>query len=155
MKGKNPVITPITIEAPEACEFCGEAQVVMVLADHPKVRSAQTERRKYGYRPRGSPPFAVVLLDRHGGDVYAACPNCLLGLVAHSLSPQQFMRAKDAGGNTDRFYLHGDFYTDLGTALQPAFEIAPICPQCGGQVTGEDRLAAHLASAHGKVAEVG
>jgi len=86
---------------PIICEFCGEYVVLMVLADHPKLTTAGVTK----------------------GDVYAACPNCLLSLVTCSLAPWQFKRARDAGGDVNRFYLHGDFYDrDTGQALQPKLE---------------------------------
>ena len=101
---------------PETCEFCGERIVMMVLTDHPRLSASMA----------GS------------SHVYVACPNCLIGLVTHSLSPQQYLRAKQAGGNTDRFWLHGDFYDDSGTALQP------ILPSRSPEAS--DRLAIHLAA---------
>jgi len=73
----------------EECEFCGTTLVTYTLAD---------EKR-----------------DREN---YIVCPNCLLGLVGVSLSPEQFLRAKARGGDTNRFYLHDDFYDSDGHALQ-------------------------------------
>jgi len=66
----------------------------------------------------------------------------MIGLITHSLSPQQYLRAKQAGGNTDRFWLHGDFYDQDGMALQP------ILPQVARSRSPEasDRLATHLAA---------
>ncbi len=117
MDGRNPDQTPNApalyarvSKAPAECEFCGTPHVVMVLADHPR-----------------------MMEEKGACDIYAACPNCLMMLVNHALAPHQYMRAKDAGGNTDRYYLHKDFYTDLGVALNP---FLPAQPQCGGQVTG-------------------
>lgn len=83
----------------EECEFCGTDSfpALMVLSDHPA-------GRKPGLRH----------------DQYCACANCLLGLVNLSLTPTQFLRAKEKGGNVERFYLHGDFYDpETGQALQP------------------------------------
>jgi len=86
---------------PITCEFCGEGTVLLVLADHPSFTNASLRN----------------------GDVYVSCPNCLPGLVNHSLAPWQFKRARDAGGDVKRFYLHGDFYDrDTGVALQPMLE---------------------------------
>lgn len=86
---------------PTTCEFCGEGTVLVVLADHPSFTNATLRK----------------------GDVYAACPNCLLSLVTCSLAPWQFKRARDAGGDVNHFYLHEDFYDwNTGQALQPKLE---------------------------------
>ncbi len=74
---------------PEECEFCGY-------------------RRPY------------TLADAsEGKERYTVCLNCLFSLVACSLSTEQFLRAKARGGDTNRFYLHDDFYDREGNALQP------------------------------------
>jgi len=87
---------------PITCEFCGEYVVLMVLADHPTLTTAGVTR----------------------GDVYVSCPNCLFRLVNCSLAPWQFKRARDAGGDTSRFYLHEDFYgRETGEALQPKLDM--------------------------------
>jgi len=87
------------------CEFCGKSEVLMVLSDH---------------------PAGVDKLPSHIQEVYVACPNCLVRLVTHSLTPQQYLRAKQAGRDMDRYYLHSDFYDqDTGTALQPMLERTP------------------------------
>jgi len=85
-------------QIPEACEFCGEGMAMLVLSCHPR-SSFSTVRR---------------------GEVYVACPNCLFCLINLSLAPWQFNRARDAGGDVNRFYLHADFYyLGTGEALQP------------------------------------
>ena len=73
----------------EECEFCGNAETPYELT---------------AFRPDES---------------YTVCPNCLVGLVLTSLSPRQYLRAKAKGGDTNRFYLHDDFYDSEGNALQP------------------------------------
>jgi hypothetical protein len=74
----------------EECEFCGTTLVTYTLADEKRDRES-----------------------------YIVCPNCLVGLVLTSLSQRQFLRAKARGGDTNRFYLHDDFYDREGNALQP------------------------------------
>ena len=68
-------------------------------------------------------PVLTVLTELGHPEVsYMACANCLIPLVTHSLSPEQYLRAKDQGGSVRRFLLHGDFYDELtGEALQPIF----------------------------------
>jgi len=109
-------VSDLVDRAGDECEFCGERHVVMILADHPRVIFEERGMRE--------------------GDVYAACPNCLLMLVTHSLSPQQYLRAQQAGRDMDRHYLHYDYYDRDGTALQA------VLPQ----VAPSDRLATHLAA---------
>jgi hypothetical protein len=41
---------------------------------------------------------------------YIPCGNCLFALVTCSLSPQQFLRAKEKGNDTSRFFLHDAYY---------------------------------------------
>lgn len=80
----------------DACEFCGELEVLLVVTDHPKWT-------------KGGVP-----------QTYVVCPNCSNSLITHSLSPTQFLRAKALGGDVRRHLLHDDFYnSDNGVALQP------------------------------------
>ncbi len=50
---------------------------------------------------------------------YELCANCLPQLINCSLEPKQFKNLIRAGHNDTEFYLHGDFYSEDGVALQP------------------------------------
>jgi hypothetical protein len=91
---------------PRECEFCGNNMVpiLMRLGAHPAAMRAEVGARD-------------PMTHR---EEYVACPNCLIGLVMTSLTPQQFLRAREQGGDITRWYLHDDFYDpDSGEALQP------------------------------------
>ena len=62
-------------------------------------------------------------LDGGYSEQYTFCLNCHVALVTLSLSPEQFLRAKAKGGDTNRFYLHDDFYDpETGIAQQSMFQ---------------------------------
>jgi hypothetical protein len=50
---------------------------------------------------------------------YVLCANCLLQLVTLSLTKRQFKNLIKNGHSPDEFYLHGDFYSESGEAMQP------------------------------------
>lgn len=54
---------------------------------------------------------------------YNVCSNCLLGLVAHSITKKQFKNLIENGHSKNEFLLHGDFYDNFGNAEQPIFPI--------------------------------
>ena len=61
-------------------------------------------------------------------EVYEACPMCLMQLVTHALTPEQYMRSLRAGGDMDRYHVHDDFYDPAdGTAFQPVMGVPFAC----------------------------
>ena len=86
------------------CEFCGYQEAKFEDEDKP---DRGLYRLTYSLDPQK--------------ERYILCANCSFALVTLSLSPQQFLRAKEKGGDTNRFYLHDDFYDpETGQALQPS-----------------------------------
>lgn len=64
-------------------------------------------------------PRMYELNDLLGKVTYKVCGNCLLKLVIHSLSPEEFRGLIASGHHENEFYLHEDFYDEEGNALQP------------------------------------
>ena len=80
------------------CEFCHSAPVLQILTDHP----------------------SWAVMTGRDAESYTVCPNCLIFLVAYSLSPEQVLRA----GGLHRHLLHDDFYCpETGEAFQPRLEV--------------------------------
>jgi hypothetical protein len=50
---------------------------------------------------------------------YVVCTNCLTRLTMLDLTKKQFKNLIKAGHSTTEYYLHNDFYDDMGNALQP------------------------------------
>ena len=100
-------------DLPNECEFCGHDILLTVILAHPsETLVAYAERERY-----------------------VVCANCHIGLVALSLAPWQFLRAKQIGGDVNRYYLHDDFYDrDTGEALQPKMEgLTRVMPYSWGK----------------------
>lgn len=84
---------------------------------------AYNEQRAYECEFCGETIVPYLITGDMSGDSYAVCANCHIALVMVCLSPKQYLRAKDHGGDVNRFYLHDDFYTEFGEALQPKMPV--------------------------------
>lgn len=95
-------------DLPNECEFCGYKLLLNVILGHPSQPTWGDPEREREYAER---------------ERYVVCAGCHVGLITLSLAPWQFLRAKESGGDVNRYYLHDDFYDrDTGDALQPKME---------------------------------
>lgn len=64
-------------------------------------------------------PIPLEYLKTPEGTEYFLCPNCMLRLITCSLSKSQVNNLLGNGHTRKEFYLHNDFYDDIGISLQP------------------------------------